>query len=228
MTRNKKSTEQVLLKELEARILTGQMSPGDFLPSERNLADELKISRPVVHNILIRLEERGLINIIPRQGARVIDYKKYAPLSLINGLVDCYGREISHSNRDAIINLLKGHTDMIIADISRSEYKAKLELVKDALAEAMREKDKCLKAEAFVNLYKTLAQAAVNPFYLAFVNSCEKALRDIGVELVERDSAYHTLLRLFTSLLHQLKTNKEETAYALNETIFQLIFDIWQ
>lgn len=73
-----------------------------------------------------------------------------------------------------------------------------------------------------------MAQAAVNPFYLAFVNSCEKALRDIGVELVERDSAYHTLLRLFTSLLHQLKTNKEETAYALNETIFQLIFDIWQ
>ncbi len=37
MTRNKKSTEQVLLKELEARILTGQMSPGDFFTFREKL-----------------------------------------------------------------------------------------------------------------------------------------------------------------------------------------------
>lgn len=228
MTTNKVSTEKLLVKELEARILTGQLSPGEYLPSERNLAEELKVSRPVVHNILIRLEERGLIEIIARQGARVVDFNKHAPLTLVNSLVDCYGRDMDHAKRDGIINLLKGHTDMILADISRTEYKAKLELVKDALSDAMHESDKSGKVDAFVNLYKALAQAAVNPFYLAFINTCQNALRDIGLELVERDSAYHTLLRLFTSLLHQLKISNEEKAYALNQTIFELIFDIWQ
>lgn len=228
MTMSKNSIELTLLEELEARIITGQIKPGDFLPAERNLATQMEVSRPIIHNVLIRLQERGFIDIIPRQGAKVLDYRTNGKLDMVNSLINCYGRDLDHYIRDSVINLLKGHTDMIIADISTSEFNAKLELSKDVLAVAMKATNKLEKIECFVNLYKKFAEAAVNPFYLMFMNSCDCALRDIAVELVERDSAYHTLLRLWTSLLHQLKIGNEEKAYALNQTVFELVLDIWR
>lgn len=228
MTISKKGTELNLLEELEARIITGQIKPGDFLPSERVLAEQMDVSRPIIHNTIIRLQERGFVDVIPRQGAMVLNYKTRGNLNIMNSIINCYGRELDHYMRDSIINLLKGHSDMIISDISNSEFKAKLELSKDVLSRAMASTDKHEKIECIILLYKKFAEAAVNPFYLMFMNSCDCSLRDIAVELVERDSAYHTFLRLWTSLLHQLKISNTEKAYALNQTIFELVFDIWR
>jgi len=228
MTISKNVTEVNLLEELEARIITGQIKPGEFLPAERVLAEQMEVSRPIIHNAVIRLQERGFVDIIPRQGAKVLDYKLSGNLTVINSLLNCYGRDLDHYMRDSVINLLKGHSDMIIADIAKSEFKAKLEMSKDVLGRAMSSTDKHEKIDCFILLYKKIAEAAVNPFYLMFMNSCDCALRDIAVELVERDSAFHTFLRLWTSLLHQLKISNTEKAYALNQTIFELIFDIWR
>ncbi|WP_309571370.1 FadR/GntR family transcriptional regulator [Deinococcus sp.] len=44
-------------------IATGEYRPGDQLPSERDLADTLRVSRPTVREAMIALEVRGLIDI---------------------------------------------------------------------------------------------------------------------------------------------------------------------
>lgn len=54
-------------EELAARIEGGDVGPGDRLPAERDLADQLGVSRMTVRHALARLEERGLI--VRRQGA---------------------------------------------------------------------------------------------------------------------------------------------------------------
>ncbi len=228
MSKSKLGIEHNLTKELEARIITGQIKVGEYLPAERLLATQMAVSRPVIHNVLIRLEEKGFIEIVPRQGAKVLDYNLSGNLSVVNSLIGCYGRDINHHLRDSVLNLLKGQCDLIIADIVKNDYNATLILPKDTLADAMQSNDKNDKIDAFVTLYKKFAQSAINPFYIMFMNSCSDTLRDIAVVLVERDSAYHTLLRLWTSLLHQLKIKNADKAYALNQTIFELLFDIWR
>jgi GntR family transcriptional regulator len=54
-------------EELAARIEAGDVAPGDRLPTERELADQLGVSRMTVRHALARLQERGLI--VRRQGA---------------------------------------------------------------------------------------------------------------------------------------------------------------
>ena len=44
-------------------IATGEYRPGDQLPSERDLAEQLRVSRPTVREAMIALEVRGLIDI---------------------------------------------------------------------------------------------------------------------------------------------------------------------
>jgi GntR family transcriptional regulator, transcriptional repressor for pyruvate dehydrogenase complex len=66
-------TQTRLVQDLERRILTGEFEAGAKLPSERVLAQQSGLSRPVVREALRRLEERRLITIEPGRGSFVRD-----------------------------------------------------------------------------------------------------------------------------------------------------------
>jgi len=57
---------------LESEILTGRLKPRERLV-EQELAERLKMSRTPIREALRRLEERGLVRILPRRGAVVSD-----------------------------------------------------------------------------------------------------------------------------------------------------------
>jgi len=62
--------EEVVLK-LQKQIADGEYSAGQRLPSERDIADSLKVSRVTVRSALLRLQADNLIDIVPRGGAFV-------------------------------------------------------------------------------------------------------------------------------------------------------------
>ena len=59
------------ITQLETLILSGRWSPGSKLPSERELAEQLAVSRPVVREILKILQAQRLIDIFPGKGSYV-------------------------------------------------------------------------------------------------------------------------------------------------------------
>jgi GntR family transcriptional repressor for pyruvate dehydrogenase complex len=58
---------------IEQRILEGTLKPGDRLPSERELAVELGVSRPSLREAIQKLVARGLLNTRERGGTHVTD-----------------------------------------------------------------------------------------------------------------------------------------------------------
>jgi DNA-binding FadR family transcriptional regulator len=56
---------------LEERILAGELQSGVKLPSERQLASEFGVSRPVVREALRSLSERNLVLVLPGRGTYV-------------------------------------------------------------------------------------------------------------------------------------------------------------
>jgi len=73
--------DSVKLKEgfinaMQGRILSGELKPGDRLPTERELAEQYGISRGSVNQGILDLERMGLIRIAPRKGTFVADYMK--------------------------------------------------------------------------------------------------------------------------------------------------------
>ena len=60
-----------LVTRMAFEITSGKLAVGTRLPSERQLAERLKVSRPVVREVLRSLEERGLIEVSPGRGAFV-------------------------------------------------------------------------------------------------------------------------------------------------------------
>ncbi len=53
------------------RIVSGQIQPGETLPSQDGLSEELQVSRPVIREAAKVLESKGLLQSRPRTGMRV-------------------------------------------------------------------------------------------------------------------------------------------------------------
>jgi DNA-binding FadR family transcriptional regulator len=68
-------------------ILAGEYSPGDALPSERELTQQFGANRTTIREGLAQLEHQGLIE--RRQGARcrVLDYRRTGSIELLPDLV---------------------------------------------------------------------------------------------------------------------------------------------
>ena len=68
--------------QLRALIDGGEFAPGGRLPSERDLADQLGISRPTVREALIALEVEGKVRIRVGSGVYVVEAPEVRPVHL--------------------------------------------------------------------------------------------------------------------------------------------------
>jgi GntR family transcriptional repressor for pyruvate dehydrogenase complex len=82
------SLVDAFIARFEELILSGKLSIGQKLPSERELALQLGVSRPVVHEGLVDLASKGLVTMIPRIGTLINDYRKDGSLTLLTSLVN--------------------------------------------------------------------------------------------------------------------------------------------
>ena len=82
------SLKEVFITRFEELILTGKISIGQKLPPERELAFQLGVSRPVVHEGLVELAAKGLVTMKPRIGTIVNDYRTQGSLTILNSLIN--------------------------------------------------------------------------------------------------------------------------------------------
>jgi GntR family transcriptional repressor for pyruvate dehydrogenase complex len=64
---------EAIVRQAEELILQGVLRPGDRLPSEREMAEQLDVSRPTLREALAELESRGLITTRPGGGTFIAD-----------------------------------------------------------------------------------------------------------------------------------------------------------
>lgn len=82
------SMKDLFVKEIERMILSGQLAIGDKLPTERDMAEQMKISRTTTNAGLNELARKGFLEIIPRQGTFVADYKRYGTLDTLIAIIE--------------------------------------------------------------------------------------------------------------------------------------------
>ena len=80
---NAPSLKELFIEQLENMILSGKLVIGEKLPSERELAESMHISRSVVNAGLAEIADKGFLEIIPRSGTYVADYHKKGKLDTL-------------------------------------------------------------------------------------------------------------------------------------------------
>lgn len=70
-TYSRRSLHGQVAHEIGARILKGDLAPGDVLPNEANLSAELNVSRTALREAIKVLAAKGLVESRPKTGTRV-------------------------------------------------------------------------------------------------------------------------------------------------------------
>ena len=84
---NRRSVPEDVFEQIVAEVLSGEMQPGEALPSERRLAEVLGVSRPAVREALKRLTAAGLVEVRQGDATTVRDFRRHAGLDLLPRLL---------------------------------------------------------------------------------------------------------------------------------------------
>lgn len=67
---------EIFVEKIETMILSGQLAAGDRLPAERELAEQMNISKTAVHDGLKELARKGFITVKGRHGTYISNYSE--------------------------------------------------------------------------------------------------------------------------------------------------------
>lgn len=98
------SLKDLFIEQLEHMILSGTLAIGEKLPSERQLAETMQVSRGVINSGLSDLEKKGFLEIRPRSGTYVSDYRKKGTLETLSSIMNYNGGRL---RRDEIRSILE-------------------------------------------------------------------------------------------------------------------------
>jgi DNA-binding FadR family transcriptional regulator len=99
--------KELFIEQLENMILSGKLSIGEKLPSERELAESMRISRSVVNAGLSEIADKGFLEIIPRSGTYVADYRKKGKLDTLVSIMKFNGGTLPDADILSILQLRK-------------------------------------------------------------------------------------------------------------------------
>jgi GntR family transcriptional repressor for pyruvate dehydrogenase complex len=77
-----------IFKELRRQILSGELSPGERLPGERELAHKYGTNRNTLREAVRRLEQSRLVTVRHGQGVTVADFRKTGTMELLSPFLE--------------------------------------------------------------------------------------------------------------------------------------------
>ena len=171
------SLSDTATQALLSKILSGELPVGAWLPSERDLSEQMGISRSTLHQAILDLEGKGFLVIVPRRGTQVRDYlKNPTPLALASlmryGSIN-YDKKLFSDMMDTRIWLETECARCACHHIYDTTATEMRELILE-----MRE-DNPSRADAIYLFHYKLTQASGNSVYSMIYRGFEYALRTL-------------------------------------------------
>src|SRR5262249_30632670 len=125
----RRTVRDVVVEKVAALIASGMLQVGDFLPSERDLAAALQVSRVTVRGAIQVLEARRIVEVSHGRGSRVVSADVGpVPTALREPrLINRYDVEAVHSSR----LLVERH---VVAEAAKRIGEAELAVLADAVS----------------------------------------------------------------------------------------------
>jgi GntR family transcriptional repressor for pyruvate dehydrogenase complex len=173
---NHASTADEAVRQIEFLLLDGVLSSGDRLPGERELAERLDISRPVLRDALKELESRGLI--VSRHGggtyvADLIGQVFSKPIAELVARHERPARDYLEYRRE-----LEGYAASLAARRATEADRARLAGIIERLRRAYEQNDFQEEIDGDVELHNAVGEAAHNIILMHTLRACYKLLAE--------------------------------------------------
>ncbi|WP_079227201.1 FadR/GntR family transcriptional regulator [Pseudomonas putida] len=178
-----------VVEKLRQALARGQWRSGDMLPGQRELAEQLGISRPSLREAVTVLETLGLVRALPGKGVLVLDAEpapqdptteSTAAASLADVL------ELRYTLEPFIVGL--------VAQSANNQDIGQLRLTLMDMREALEADDSEAGVKAYIAFHEALFALTTNPIFQSVVQQTGNALKQSASML--RNSPEHLAARL--------------------------------
>jgi GntR family transcriptional regulator, transcriptional repressor for pyruvate dehydrogenase complex len=171
---------------IRAMIIDGRLRPGDVLPSERQLAVELRISRPTVRQAISSLTAMNILEVRPGGGMFVTDLTPCSLSAPLRFLLQVDPR--SHQHLLETRSLIEPGLARLAAERATPAALTKLARHRGAEHAALDRPAEFV--HHYLAFHRAITEAAANPISCSLADSvlglCEPLLRERLTELTRR------------------------------------------
>lgn len=211
-----------VVKELEQLIIEGQLEPNTKLPPERELADQLGVSRTVLREAVRILVTKGLLETRHGVGTMVRQVTREQVVTPLNLFLRMQGGgEVSFDDLHQVRSILEIETAGLAASQATKEDINNLKKILADMVASQRDPEAL--ASHDVNFHSAIAKTTHNPLLIVLIDS----IRDLLQEYISRVTPYidpqKDNLALHQKLLERIEAQDVEGArQAMRENLDQM------
>lgn len=219
------SLSDLFVQQVENMILSGELEVGEQLPSARELSARMGVSRPVISAGLIELEKLGFIEIHPRKGAFVCDYRRKGTIETLVAIMRYNGGAMRRNEVSSLLQVRSSLESLCMKLVIESASETDLENVKSLLEMIENAKHAEDVAEAVFEFHHELAVLSGNMLLPLLYHSFRPEslyLWTISCKRAGKEDLLKTKQQLYEALLSRdvekaLQLTQKSVDVAMNE-----------
>lgn len=218
------SSTDIFVNQLKTAILTGKYTAGDQLPSERELAQELEVSTNVINSGLKRLARLHFIDIHPRHGAYVADFRTEGDLETLNEIINFYGGHYRRSLLKSLLQIREQFEKEIIISTCENASEKDLKKLSYLLTPSTARQDSSETSRQVFAFIHQISITSKNQVYPLLINNFKKLYLTLN-SWICNDIGSQTFLKQNQELSLLIMKREKEKAIGYNH---KLIHDAYQ
>ncbi len=191
------SVQAQFVQQVQDMILSGEFQPGEMLPPARDLVTLTGVSRPVITAGLVELEKMGFVEVRPRIGTFVCDYRRTGTVETLNAIMRHNGKLRKHETESLMqirTPLESLCVEMVIANASDQELNA-LSPILEEIGKAAKSRSPEATAEHTFRFHHELAVLSGNMLLPLLYHS----FKATGISLWTLFCRHHSCNQLYTN-----------------------------
>jgi DNA-binding FadR family transcriptional regulator len=180
-------TFESAVEQIADRVRLGELTEGDRLPSERQLAEALQISRPTLREAVRVLADAGVLTVRPGSGGGTFVASGYVPIELLRSMSEVRLDEIAGVLEAR--RMLEPRVAQLAAVNAREEDFARLQAIIDGQRSLLAAGDVLAREDRFLQLdmqfHVRIARATGNGTVVSLMRTLLRRLE------IARDGALH-------------------------------------
>jgi GntR family transcriptional regulator, transcriptional repressor for pyruvate dehydrogenase complex len=169
-----------IVQQIEESVLNGTLKPGDQLPAERELAQQLGVSRTAVREAVKTLREKGLVEAYSGKGTFITDGTSQAARQSFDLMVKL-GQPEGLPHLAELRLIMEPGIAALAALRTEEEHLVTMREAVAVMDRAHRDPDAYIEAD--LDFHLALAEAAANPLILSLIDSIVGLLREQRIKI---------------------------------------------
>ncbi|RBP66048.1 DNA-binding FadR family transcriptional regulator [Alkalibaculum bacchi] len=194
--------KELFVMKIESLILSGKLKIGEKLPSERTLAEKMQVSRAVVNSGITELARKGFLEVKPRSGVYVLDYRRFGTVDTLLSIMNYNGGLLRRDEIRSILEI-KMIVDKLAVELSVDRHTHENIVSLETYINEILNDDIEKAADAAFTYYHELAMISQNTLLPLIYRSFRVPVTHLWIRYIEKygsESVYNSAQNILGAL----------------------------